>query len=267
MAPPIGAFLFAAGMALPFIVDAAGFLLGAVLVSRVVYSVVVDAPAVVERATGATRWPRACAGCWDHPPMRTLVITIFAFNITFGAAWSVLVLYAQERLGMTAVGFGLITTAMAIGGIVGTVSYGRLERRFSLADIMRVGLVIETGTHLVARADDAAGRRPRHVHGLRRARVRVGDDRHRHPAAGRPGCPPRAGHGRLPRGRHGGDRRRHADRGAARRAQYGITAPFWFGFAGSAILVVLLWREFDAHRPRERAPRGDGAVRTLPSGT
>ena len=56
----------------------------------------------------------------DHPPMRTLFITIVAFNVTFGAAWSVLVLYAQERLGMDDVGFGLLTTAMAIGGIVGT---------------------------------------------------------------------------------------------------------------------------------------------------
>jgi predicted MFS family arabinose efflux permease len=24
---------------------------------------------------------------------------------------------------------------------------------------------------------------------------------------------------------------------------WGITAPFWFGFVGSAVLVVLLWRE------------------------
>jgi predicted MFS family arabinose efflux permease len=26
---------------------------------------------------------------------------------------------------------------------------------------------------------------------------------------------------------------------------YGITAPFWFGFIGSAILVAVLWRRFD----------------------
>ena len=26
---------------------------------------------------------------------------------------------------------------------------------------------------------------------------------------------------------------------------YGITAPFWFGFIGSAILVLVLWRQFD----------------------
>jgi predicted MFS family arabinose efflux permease len=25
---------------------------------------------------------------------------------------------------------------------------------------------------------------------------------------------------------------------------FGITAPFWFGFIGSALLVVLLWRQF-----------------------
>jgi predicted MFS family arabinose efflux permease len=28
-------------------------------------------------------------------------------------------------------------------------------------------------------------------------------------------------------------------------SRYGITAPFWFGFFGSAILVTLLWRQFD----------------------
>ena len=75
-----------------------------------------------------------------HPPMRTLALTILAFNITFGAAWSVLVLYADQRLGMGPVGFGLLTTAVAVGGVVGMVLYGRLERRFSLGDIMRVGL-------------------------------------------------------------------------------------------------------------------------------
>ena len=36
VAPPIGAFLFAIGMALPFGANAAAFALGAVLVSRVV---------------------------------------------------------------------------------------------------------------------------------------------------------------------------------------------------------------------------------------
>src|SRR5207237_5269226 len=45
-------------------------------------------------------------------------------------------------------GFGLLTTATAIGGLVGAGVYQRLAARFRLGDIMRVGLIIETLTHL-----------------------------------------------------------------------------------------------------------------------
>jgi hypothetical protein len=64
--------------------------------------------------------------------VRTLVLTIVTFNVTFGAAWSVLVLYAGQRLGLGEIGFGLITTAGALGGLLGSAGYGRLERRLSL---------------------------------------------------------------------------------------------------------------------------------------
>src|SRR6478752_4833522 len=145
VAPPIGAFLFAAGVALPFATNAVCFVLGALLVSRVVLST----PAVRrERSSLRSEMAEGIRWLLAHPPMRTLALTIFTFNVTFGAAWSVLVLYANERLGLGPVGFGLLTTAVAVGGIVGGLSYGRLERRFSLGDIMRAGLLIETATHL-----------------------------------------------------------------------------------------------------------------------
>ena len=131
MAPPIGALLFAIGMALPFVADAAGFALGARAGHRGSSTRRPPSPASGERRHWRHEMAEGLRWLAGHPPMRTLAITIVAFNITFGAAWSVLVLYAQERLGMTDVGFGLITTAMAIGGIVGTTSYGALERRFS----------------------------------------------------------------------------------------------------------------------------------------
>ena len=88
------------------------------------------------------------ATLWAHAAVRTLAITIFTFNVTFGAAWSVLVLYARERLGMRALGSGLITTAIAAGGLLGSASYGWLERHVQLGVIMRGGLIIETLTHL-----------------------------------------------------------------------------------------------------------------------
>src|SRR5205085_3971807 len=88
------------------------------------------------------RWVR------QNAAVRTLVLTIFIFNITFGAAFSVLVLYATQRLDMGKVGFGLLTTAMALGGFAGTTAYGWITRRVSLGNLMRIGLIVETLTHL-----------------------------------------------------------------------------------------------------------------------
>ena len=49
---------------------------------------------------------------------------------------------------MGEVGFGLLTTASALGGMVGTFLYGRLERRFDLATLMKTCLLLEVLMHL-----------------------------------------------------------------------------------------------------------------------
>lgn len=59
-----------------------------------------------------------------------------------------MVLLAEQRLGLGPVGFGLLSAASAVGGLLGTAVYGRLERRLGAANIMRGGLMIETLTHL-----------------------------------------------------------------------------------------------------------------------
>jgi MFS family permease len=244
LGPPIGAFLFSVGMALPFAANAACFALGAWLVTRVATDV---AEAASERTTrlGNLRTEMVEGVRWliAHPPMRTLAVTIVAFNVTFGAAWAVLVLYASERLGMDAVGFGLLTTAIAIGGIVGTASYGRLERRFSLADLMRAGLLIETGTHLVLAITTSAAVAlltmvafgvHAFVWGTTSTVVRqraVPDE-----LLGRVT-------GVYSVGVIGGMVVGTPIGGLLART-FGITAPFWFGFIGSALLVIVLWRQF-----------------------
>ena len=171
------------GMALPFAADAACFALGALLITRVVSPQPEPRRSADAHEPGARTWPRASAGSPHHPPMRTLAITIFAFNVTFGAAWAVLVLYAQERLGMDRRRLWPDHHRDGDRRDHRHVSMARLERRFSLGDIMRVGLLIETGTHLVLALTTRARRRPRDVRRVRRARVRVGHDRHRHPPA------------------------------------------------------------------------------------
>ena len=174
--PPIGAALFALGAVWPFASQAVVVGLGALLVSRLVLPPHGRDPEqgthIRRDIAEGFRWVR------HHAAVRTLVLTIFSFNITFGAAWSVLVLYATRRLGMGELGFGLLTTVSAAGGLVGTASYGWITRRVSLANLMRIGLIVETFTHLalalttrawVARASSSCSVRTRSSGGRRRS--------------------------------------------------------------------------------------------------
>jgi MFS family permease len=252
--PPIGAFLFAIGMALPFAVNAVAFALGAVLITRVV----LNSDFVIQRGSSDDPgfWSELKEGVkWlrGHAAMRTLALTIFTFNITYGAAWGVLVLYAVEQLHMNAVGYGLIATATAAGGLIGISSYGALERRFALGDIMRVGLLIETFTHLTLALTTSPGfalavfvvfGAHAFIWGTTVTTVRQ-----------------RAVPNEL-MGRIGGVYRLALFGGLAigtpigglLASNFGITAPFWFGFFGSATLVVLLWHQFGYIAHAEPSP-------------
>ena len=236
--PPVGAALFAAGMALPFVSETVCVLAGVLLISRV------RLPVHLERARPAPvrediregwRW------LWAHPAIRTLAITIFTFNVTFGAAWSVLVLYARQWLGMSALGFGVITTAIAVGGLLGTVSYGWLERHVPLGVIMRGGLIIETLTHLAlaltrsvwfALVVFAIFGAHAFIWGTTSTSVR----QRAVPAEfqGRVGSVYLTGVvGGIVIG---------SALGGLVASVWGVTAPFWFAFAGSAIILALIWR-------------------------
>jgi Na+/melibiose symporter-like transporter len=147
--PAVGAVLFTAGMAWPFAVQSLCVGLGAVLISRMRLP---PLPRAAGRSRVRSRMRRDIAEgfrwTWNNAAVRTLALTIVTFNVTFGATWSVLVLYSSQRLDLGPLGFGLLTTVGAVGGVAGTLAYDWLQRHVSLANIMRVGLVIETLTHL-----------------------------------------------------------------------------------------------------------------------
>jgi MFS family permease len=237
--PAVGAALFAIGMAWPFGVQAVCLALGAVLISRM------SVPPLV-RPAGPSHVGRDIAEgfrwTWGNRAVRTLTVTIVAFNVTYGAAWSILVLYATETLDMGPVGFGLLTTVGALGGLVGTGGYDWLERRVSLANIMRVGLVVETFTHLglaltttpwVAMTIMFAFGAHAFIWSTTQRTVRMR-------------AVPAELQGRVGSlysiGVFGGIVAGQALGGVIARV-WGITGPFWFGFAGSAVLLALLWQE------------------------
>lgn len=254
--PPIGAALFALGHAWPFAAQTVLVAAGAVLVSRMVLP--------PHRREGAARHVRADIAegfRWvrHHAAVRTLVLTIFIFNITFGAAWSVLVLYVTERLGLGALGFGLVTTVSAVGGLAGTAAYGWITRRVSLGDLMRIGLVVETLTHLgLALARSAWVALPIFfvfgAHAFIWGTTSVTVRQRAVPTAlqGRVGSVNTLGvFGGLVIG---------SALGGVLAETWGLSAPFWFAFAGSALFLVLLWRELRhiAHADAAPAPEDDG---------
>ncbi|MGE3590099.1 MAG: MFS transporter [Ilumatobacteraceae bacterium] len=247
--PPIGAGLFAIGMVLPFVTQAVCAALGASLVWRMATSRPDprdDRPPVRRDIADGVRW------LWGHPPVRTLTLTIVTFNVTYGAAWSVLVLYSIERLGLGDVGFGLLTTCSAIGGVLGSSSYGFIERRVSLANVMRIGLIIETLTHLGLAVTNvpAVAMVVMFVFGTHAAVWATTSTAIRQRAVaiefqGRVGSV-------YMMGVHGGLVVGAAIGGVVARI-WGVTGPFWFAFVGSALILVVIWRELghiahaDAH--------------------
>jgi MFS family permease len=257
--PSIGAALFAAGVMWPFAAELLLVTAGVLLVSRV--ALPPHGRAAVS-GRGGVRRDIAEGFRWvvHHPAVRTLVLTILIFNVTFGAAWSVLVLYATQRLGLGPVGFGLLTTVSALGGLLGTGLYGRLTRRVSLGNVMRAGLVIETGTHL-ALALTTSAPLALVIFFVFGAHAFIW---HTTSLTVRQRAVPAALQGRVTSvntiGVYGGLVVGSAI-GGALASRYGVTAPFWFAFGGSAVFVVLLWREMTriAHAD-ERSPAPTGTA-------
>lgn len=135
LGPPLGALLFSAGRAWPFLTQAILVMLALLLVTQI-GSARGGSP---ERIAGSVRSEVTDGFRWliEHPPVRTLALIILSFNVTWGAAWSVLVLYALHRVHIGEVGYGLMTTSGAIGGTLAIAAYRRLEARFANAPSRR----------------------------------------------------------------------------------------------------------------------------------
>ncbi len=250
--PPIGAFLFAAGMAWPFLVQVFCGVLALLLIARMrLPNKVRSVPDTHIRRDIAegVRW------LMKHGAVRTLALVIFSFNVTWGAAWSVLVLYSLDHLHMGEIGFGLLTTAAAVGGLAGIASFTRIERTFPLAAVMRACLLLEVLTHL-ALALTSAGWVAMLIMVVFGAYAFVWGTVSQ---TVRQRAVPTELQGRVTSvymlGLFGGLVVGQALGGWIAET-WGLTAPFWFAFVGSGITLALVWRELGqiaAARPDQPA--------------
>ena len=258
--PPLGAFLFAVGSFWPFVLQVLCVALAVVLISRIARTPV---PEHADRPSGTKvhaireglQWLR------HNAPVRTLVIIILVFNVTWAAPWGVLVLYATEHLGMGPVGYGALTTASAVGGMIAIFGFGWLEKHVSFSTLMRVALTCEVLMHLgfalttspvVAFAIMFGFGLYAFVWGTISTTVRQR-------------LVPMELQGRIASvnmvGVFGGLVIGQFIGGVLAQV-WGLTAPWWFAFGGSLITLLLVWRSI-SHIAAAKPVLGDDEIERL----
>ncbi|MFF2820234.1 MFS transporter [Kitasatospora cineracea] len=148
--PPLGAALFGVAAGLPLTVDALSFTGAAALVStlRLRPRAGAPSPSPAEREPVGRQFASSVRWLWAQPALRTLTLALCLMNVTLLAGFSVMVLYAREHLGLSEFGYGVLLSASAVGGLAGALVAPRLQARFSASLLLRVGLVLETLTHV-----------------------------------------------------------------------------------------------------------------------
>ena len=137
--PPIGGFLFTIAHAVPFVGDAASFGASGLLLATVGG----DFKASHGDREPASAWQDVKEGAswlFRHPVLRPIAFAIAATNFGFMAFGGVLVLFVHEKLHLGAVGYGVIISAAAMGGLVGSVVAARIAERIGRGRAIVAGL-------------------------------------------------------------------------------------------------------------------------------
>ncbi|WP_089154095.1 MFS transporter [Micromonospora sp. NBS 11-29] len=246
VAGPLGGFLFVLAAAAPFALNAGTYALSAVLVGLLAGTYRAGAGEVGTVGARSVRAEVAEGFRWlmSQRLLRTMALLIGLLNVTLTAAIAVLVLLAGERLGLGSVGYGALFTCMAVGGLLGSVVGDRLIAAVTATWTVRVGLLVEAGLHLALATSRSAavvgfalfafG-----VHGALWNIVASSLRQRLTP----PSLMGRVGSTTLFVA--AGGNCVGALLGGVVATQYGITAPYWVGFAVAVAVIVATWRVFD----------------------
>ncbi len=114
--PPLGALLFVVGTALPVFVDGLTFAIAAVLVLSIDGTYVADgsrAGSFRDDVREGITW------LWRQRLLRTLALMAGFYNLVVFGMVAILVLFVQDEVGLGNVGYGLILSALGVGGFLG----------------------------------------------------------------------------------------------------------------------------------------------------
>lgn len=139
--PPLGGVIVAIALAIPFFINAGLLAVGAALI----FALTGTFRPKGQTTSGRIRW-RAEMGegfrwLWRHQLLRTLALMLGAMNMMSSLAFVLMVLFAQEVLGLfEGWQFGAITTGLAVGAVVGSLFADRIARRLSVGTSLLVSI-------------------------------------------------------------------------------------------------------------------------------
>jgi MFS family permease len=143
VAAPAAAGLVAAATdpTLVLLLDAATYVASAALLSGIVASLDPSAEASPGRRRLGAEISAGLAYLWRQPVIRTLSLNGFALNVACGGSLGLLVVHADEVLGLTTSDprIGLLYTAGAIGSLLATVSLPAFTRAAGQGTVSVVG--------------------------------------------------------------------------------------------------------------------------------
>lgn len=113
--PPLAGFLIAYALPAPFLLDAIAFGFAAFLV----WCIALPPRVAPSKRSWRIETMEGLRWLWERPVLKRLALSLGVINGLASLAATILVLVSQERLGLSATGFGLLLTAGAAGGVAG----------------------------------------------------------------------------------------------------------------------------------------------------
>ena len=138
--PPLGGWLFGVAVVVPIAADSATFAVAALLMLSLSGRFQPQLKASDPVGNIASSVVEGFKWLWGNRPIRTFAIGAGVLNIGIMAGESILVLFAQDQLGVGAFGFGSLFAALAVGYAAGSAVAPTVTARLDRLAIIGVGV-------------------------------------------------------------------------------------------------------------------------------
>ncbi|GAA4785856.1 MFS transporter [Streptomyces sanyensis] len=154
---PVGAILFDVDHTLPLAFDALSFAVAALLIAALRGNF-----RAYETQPSAQRGFRQQAMdgirlLWGNPVLRRLVLLASLFNLVGAAQIAIAYLFADQDLGLSKTGFGMLVAAFGIGSLAASVLEERLARAMGKGRLLAMALVAASAAAVGVGLSDSAG--------------------------------------------------------------------------------------------------------------